>query len=93
MTGSAAVTADTSVAATPDVLLLRALLIVVVILLLVYRSPLLWLLPLLGALAAIVVAEAAAHGLANAGLTVSTLSADDPRRAGPGRGHATTRCC
>ena len=39
-------------------------------------APALWLLPLLGAIAAIVVAKAAAHGLANAGLTVSTLSAD-----------------
>ena len=47
-----------------------------VILLIVYRSPLLWLLPLFGAIGAIVVAQAAAHGLANAGLTVSTLSAD-----------------
>ena len=75
VTGSAAVTADTSVENT-NVLLLRALLIVALILLLVYRSPLLWLLPLLGAVAAIDVAKAAAHGLANAGLTVSTLSAD-----------------
>jgi RND superfamily putative drug exporter len=75
VTGSAAVTADTSVENT-NVLLLRALLIVAVILLLVYRSPLLWLLPLLGAVAAIDIAKAAAHGLANAGLTVSTLSAD-----------------
>jgi RND superfamily putative drug exporter len=49
---------------------------VAVILLIVYRSPLLWLLPLFGAIGAIVVAQAAAHGLANAGLTVSTLSAD-----------------
>ena len=46
------------------------------ILLIVYRSPLLWLFPLFGAVGAIVVAQAAAHGLANAGLTVSTLSAD-----------------
>ena len=75
VTGLAAVTADTSVENT-NVLLLRALLIVAFILLLVYRSPLLWLLPLLGAVAAIDVAKAAAHGLANAGLTVSTLSAD-----------------
>ena len=40
----------------------------------VYRSPLLWIFPLLGALGAIDVAQAAAHGLANAGLTVSSLS-------------------
>jgi putative drug exporter of the RND superfamily len=75
VTGPAAVTADTGTANT-TVLLLRALLIVAVILLLVYRRPLLWLLPLLGDLAAIDVAKAAAHALANAGLTVSTLSAD-----------------
>jgi putative drug exporter of the RND superfamily len=75
VTGPAAVTADTGIANT-TVLLLRALLIVAVILLLVYRRPLLWLLPLVGDLIAIVVAKAAAHGLANAGLTVSTLSAD-----------------
>ena len=46
-----------------------------VILLLVYRRPLLWLFPLFGAIGAIVVAEAGAHGLGSAGLTVSSLSA------------------
>src|SRR5262249_2764799 len=51
-----------------------ALFIVAVILILVYRSPVLWTFPLLGAIGAIVVAEAAAHGLASAGLTVSSLS-------------------
>ncbi|HEY7277902.1 MAG TPA: MMPL family transporter [Trebonia sp.] len=76
VTGPAAVDADTSAGNQQTVLLLTALIIVAVILLLVYRSPILWLLPLLGAVAAIVVAQAAAHGLANAGLTVSTLSAD-----------------
>jgi len=76
VTGSAAVNADTSAGNQQSVLLLTALIIVAVILLLVYRSPILWLLPLLGAIAAIVVAQASAHGLANAGLTVSTLSAD-----------------
>ena len=76
VTGPAAVNADTSAGNQQTVLLLTALIIVAVILLLVYRSPVLWLLPLLGAVAAIVVAQASAHGLANAGLTVSTLSAD-----------------
>jgi RND superfamily putative drug exporter len=76
VTGPAAVDADTSAGNQQTVLLLTALIIVAVILLLVYRSPILWLLPLLGAVGAIVVAQAAAHGLANAGLTVSTLSAD-----------------
>ena len=76
VTGSAAVNADSGVSGSAqDALLLTALLIIMVILIAVYRSPVLWLLPLLGALGAIVVAEAAAHGLANAGLTVSTLSA------------------
>jgi putative drug exporter of the RND superfamily len=75
VTGSAAVITDTPIANT-TVLLLRALLIVSVILLVVYRSPLLWLVPLIGDLMAIDVAKASAHGLANAGLTVSSLSAD-----------------
>ncbi len=76
VTGPAAVNADSSAGNQQTLLLLTALIIVAVILLIVYRSPLLWLLPLLGAIGAIVVAQAAAHGLANAGLTVSTLSAD-----------------
>ena len=76
VTGPAAVNADTSAGNQQTKLLLTALIIVAVILLLVYRSPILWLLPLFGAIAAIVIAQASAHGLANAGLTVSTLSAD-----------------
>jgi putative drug exporter of the RND superfamily len=76
VTGSAAVNADSGVSGNAqDTLLLTALVIIMVILIVVYRSPFLWLLPLFGALGAIVVAEAAAHGLADAGLTVSTLSA------------------
>jgi RND superfamily putative drug exporter len=76
VTGSAAVNADSGVSGSAqDTLLLTALVIIMVILILVYRSPILWLLPLFGALGAIVVAEASAHGLADAGLTVSTLSA------------------
>jgi RND superfamily putative drug exporter len=74
VTGSAAVTADTAVQGSSTLLLLRALLIVAIVLLLVYRSPVLWLLPLLGALGADVLAKAATHGLASAGLTISTLS-------------------
>ncbi len=76
VTGPAALNADSSAGNQQTILLLTALIIVAVILLLVYRSPILWLLPLFGAIAAIVVAKAAAHGLADAGLTVSTLSAD-----------------
>ncbi len=76
VTGPAAVNADGSAGNQQTILLLTALIIVAVILLLVYRSPVLWLLPLFGAIAAIIIAQASAHGLANAGLTVSTLSAD-----------------
>jgi putative drug exporter of the RND superfamily len=76
VTGPAGVNADTSTGNQQTILLLTALIIVAVILLLVYRSPILWLLPLFGAIAAIVLAQASAHGLASAGLTVSTLSAD-----------------
>jgi len=76
VTGPAAVNADTTAGNQQTALLLTALIIVAVILLLVYRSLILWLLPLAGAIAAIIVAQASAHGLANAGLTVSTLSAD-----------------
>jgi uncharacterized membrane protein YdfJ with MMPL/SSD domain len=75
VTGPAAVNAGTS-AGNQQTVLLTVLIIVAVILLLVYRSPVLWLLPLAGAVAAIIVAQASAHGLANAGLTVSTLSSD-----------------
>jgi putative drug exporter of the RND superfamily len=48
--------------------------IVAVILLLVYRSPVLWLLPLFGAGGAITVTEAVVHGLADGGLRVSSPS-------------------
>jgi putative drug exporter of the RND superfamily len=73
VTGSAAITADSG-SESQNTLLLTALVIVALILLLVYRSPLLWILPLLGALGAIVMAQAATHGIASAGLTVSSLS-------------------
>ena len=66
MTGPAAVNADTTAGNQQTALLLTALIIVAVILLLVYRSPILWLLPLAGSIAAIIVAQASAHGLANA---------------------------
>ncbi len=76
VTGSAGLETDGGVSSkTLNLLLLTAVLIVVIILILVYRSPLLWLLPLLGALGAITAAEAAVHGMLNAGVTVSTLSA------------------
>jgi RND superfamily putative drug exporter len=76
VTGPAGVNADTAGGNQQKTLLLTALIIVAIILLLVYRSPILWLLPLFGAIAAIIIAQASAHGLANAGLTVSSLSAN-----------------
>jgi len=74
VTGSAAQSADSGGAGNSTTLLLRAVLILAVILLLVYRSPVLFLLPLIGSLGAVTAAKAAAHGMANAGLTVSSLS-------------------
>lgn len=74
VTGSAAITADTGTPSTTD-LELTAVVIVALVFFVVYRSILLWFFPLLGAVAGIVAAQASAHGLANAGLTVSSLSA------------------
>jgi putative drug exporter of the RND superfamily len=73
ITGQAAVNADGG-STTQNTLLLTALLIVAVILFIVYRSLVLWLFPLLGVAAALIVAQAAAHGLASVGFTVSSLS-------------------
>ena len=73
VTGPAAVTADSG-STSQSTLLLTALVIVAVILLLVYRSVVLWVFPLLGALGGIVIAQAATYGLGRAGLTVSSLS-------------------
>jgi RND superfamily putative drug exporter len=76
VTGWAAITADSGISNTAEnTLLLSALAIIVIILIFVYGSPVLWILPLLSALGAIIVAEAASHGLANGGITVSSLSA------------------
>jgi RND superfamily putative drug exporter len=74
VTGTAATSADSGGTGNSTVLLLRAVLILAMILLLVYRSPVLFLLPLIGSLGAVTAAKAAAHGMANADLTVSTLS-------------------
>jgi RND superfamily putative drug exporter len=73
VTGQAAVTVDGG-STSQNTLLLTALVIVALVLLIVYRSILLWVFPLLGALGGIVVAQATTHGLASAGLTVSSLS-------------------
>ncbi|GAA2515822.1 MMPL family transporter [Winogradskya humida] len=73
VTGAAAATTDSG-NETETGLLLSAVIIVGIVLLLVYRSPVLWALPLIGAGGAVVVAQAGAHGLASAGLTISSLS-------------------
>jgi putative drug exporter of the RND superfamily len=73
VTGGAASAADSG-NETQSGLLLTAVVIVAVVLLLVYRSPVLWILPLISAGGAVVVAEAGVRGLAGAGLTISSLS-------------------
>jgi RND superfamily putative drug exporter len=73
VTGQAAIEADSGTT-TQTGLLLTALGIVAMVLLTVYRSVVLWIFPLLGALGGIVMAQAAAHALGAAGLTVSSLS-------------------
>jgi putative drug exporter of the RND superfamily len=76
VTGQAAISADSGVkSGAQTTLLITAVLIVAVVFFVVYRSPVLWILPLFSAYGAIIVARSAAHGLANAGLTVSSLSA------------------
>jgi RND superfamily putative drug exporter len=73
VTGSAALNADSGIG-NQNTLLLISLTIVFIVLLIVYRSPLLWAFPLLGTAGALVVAKAAAHGVADTGLTVTSLS-------------------
>ncbi|AGL16015.1 MMPL family transporter [Actinoplanes sp. N902-109] len=73
VTGAAASTADSGENTETD-LLLTGVVIVGVVLLLVYRSPVLWLFPLIGAIGAINVGQALAYGVASAGFTVSSLS-------------------
>ncbi len=76
VTGPAAVSADSGIkSGAQTILLLTAVVIVAIVFFVVYRSPVLWILPLLSAYGAIVLARSAAHGLVNAGLTVSSLSA------------------
>jgi RND superfamily putative drug exporter len=73
VTGAAAVTADGGIG-DQNVLLLTSLGIVVIILLLVYRSPLLWIFPLIGTGGSLIVAKAVTDGLASAGFTVTSIS-------------------
>ncbi|GAB2904214.1 MMPL family transporter [Streptomyces mayteni] len=74
VTGEAALGVDNSGGDVDAALLLTSMAIVAVLLLGTYRSPVLWLVPLLAALVAVVVSRAAAYGLAEAGLTVNELS-------------------
>jgi RND superfamily putative drug exporter len=73
VTGAAGVSADSGLG-NQNALLLISLTIVVIILLLVYRSPLLWIFPLIGTLGSLIVAKAATDGLAYSGFTVTSIS-------------------
>lgn len=72
--GAAALAVDTSGGDVDAALMLTSMVIVAVLLLLTYRSPVLWLVPLLAALVAVLTARGAAYGLAEAGLAVTDLS-------------------
>lgn len=72
--GEAALGVDNSGGDVDAALMLTSMVIVAVLLLLTYRSPVLWLVPLLAALAAVLTARGAAYGLARAGLSVTDLS-------------------
>ncbi|MDN5765124.1 MAG: MMPL family transporter [Humibacillus sp.] len=73
VTGSAALTADGGIG-NQNTLLATSFAIVVLILLVVYRSPVLWLCPLSGTIASLIVAKAGTHALVTAGFTVTSLS-------------------
>ncbi len=73
VTGAAALSADGGIG-NENTLLLISLSIVVIVLLLVYRSPLLWIFPLIGTVASLTVAKAVTSVLASAGLTVTSIS-------------------
>ncbi|MEV5534421.1 MMPL family transporter [Streptomyces prunicolor] len=72
--GEAALDVDNSGGDVDTALMLTSMVIVAILLLLTYRSPVLWLVPLLAALIAVMTARGAAYGLAKAGLAVTDLS-------------------
>lgn len=72
--GEAGLDVDTETGDVDMTLLLTSMAIVAVLLLLTYRSPVLWLVPLLVGAAAVQVARATTYELASAGLTVTELS-------------------
>ncbi|MEO3826240.1 MMPL family transporter [Actinomadura sp. B10D3] len=74
VTGEAALDTDNDGGDVDGPLMLTSMAIVAVLLLLTYRSPILWLVPLLAAGMAVMVARGAAYGLAEAGLAVTDPS-------------------
>ncbi|MFC5744339.1 MMPL family transporter [Actinomadura rugatobispora] len=74
VTGEAGLDVDNDGGDVDGPLMLTSMAIVAVLLLLTYRSPVLWLVPLLAAGMAVMVARGAAYGLARAGLVVTDLA-------------------
>jgi putative drug exporter of the RND superfamily len=72
--GAAGLDVDNDAGDVDAALLLTSVAIVAVLLLLTYRSPLLWLVPLVAAVFAVQVARGVAYGLARGGLAVTELS-------------------
>ncbi|NEC68482.1 MMPL family transporter [Streptomyces sp. SID9727] len=72
--GEAAIDVDNDGGDVDAALMLTSMVIVAILLLLTYRSPVLWLIPLIGSVLAVQVARGAAYGLAKAGLSVTDIS-------------------
>jgi RND superfamily putative drug exporter len=72
--GEAGIDVDNDGGDVDTALMLTSMVIVAILLLLTYRSPVLWLIPLIGAVLAVQVARGAAYGLAKAGLSVTDIS-------------------
>ncbi|MDT0270444.1 MMPL family transporter [Streptomyces sp. DSM 44915] len=72
--GEAGIDVDNDGGDVDAALMLTSMAIVAVLLLVIYRSPLLWLVPLITALLAVQVSRGAAYGLAEAGLPVTDIS-------------------
>jgi RND superfamily putative drug exporter len=77
VTGPGGIAADSAeaFAGIDSTLLLATISVVIVILLLTYRSPVLWMLPIISAIVALVCAQAVVYLIADAGLTVNAQSA------------------
>lgn len=72
--GEAGIDVDNDGGDVDAALMLTSMAIVAVLLLLTYRSPVLWLVPLIGAVLAVQVARGVAYGLARGGLSVTDIS-------------------